>query len=421
MQTNSRSEQAFSEAKKTIPGGVNSPVRAFRSVGQTPRFIQSAKGSRIRDIDGNEYIDYVCSWGPCILGHAHEQVIAAVKEACDSGLSFGAPTEKETLLAEEIVQAVPAIEKVRLVSSGTEAVMSAIRAARGFTGRNKVIKFAGNYHGHSDGLLVRAGSGLMTEAIPDSSGVPAEYASCTLLADYNDKESVKQLFDQEKDTIAAVIVEPVAANMGVVPPAPGFLEFLREITQKNGALLIFDEVITGFRLAYGGAGAYYGVKPDMVTLGKIVGGGMPLAAYGGRADIMGVIAPDGPVYQAGTLSGNPVAVTAGLETLRILKAHPEIYTELDEKGQILEDAFRAAGKNVNRVGSLLSAFFTDQPVTDYRSAQTSDTKAFAQYFARMLEQGIYVAPSQFEAMFVSAAHTAEDIDTTVRAIKNSAL
>ena len=411
-----RSEAAFSEAKQYIPGGVNSPVRAFRSVGLTPHFIERAKGSRIWDIDGNEYIDYVCSWGPCILGHAHEQVVKAVQEACTYGLSYGAPTEKETELAKEIIEAVPAIEKVRLVSSGTEAVMSAIRAARGYTGRSKIIKFAGNYHGHSDGLLVKAGSGLMTESIPDSAGVPAEYASCTLTAQYNDPASVEKLFEEEKDAIAAVIVEPVAANMGVVPPAPGFLEFLRDITEQNGAVLIFDEVITGFRLAYGGAGEYFGVKPDMVTLGKIVGGGMPLATYGGKAEIMQVIAPEGPVYQAGTLSGNPLAVTAGLETLRILKKHPEIYAELDRKGQKLEEAFRAAGRNVNRAGSLLSAFFTEQPVTDYRSAQTADTKAFAAYFARMLEQGIYVAPSQFEAMFVSAAHTDEDIEATVQAI-----
>lgn len=411
-----RSQQAFEEAKQYIPGGVNSPVRAFRSVGLTPRYIAKAKGSRIWDIDGNEYIDYVCSWGPCILGHAHEQVIRAVKEACEYGLSYGAPTEKETALAREITEAVPAIEQVRLVSSGTEAVMSAIRAARGYTGRSRIIKFAGNYHGHSDGLLVKAGSGLMTESIPDSAGVPAEYAACTLLAEYNDPDSVEALFKQENGQIAAVIVEPVAANMGVVPPAPGFLTFLREITEQNKAVLIFDEVITGFRLGYGGAGEYFGIKPDMVTLGKIVGGGMPLAAYGGKKEIMQVIAPEGPVYQAGTLSGNPIAVTAGLETLRILKAHPEIYTEIDQKGQRLEEAFRAAGRQVNRVGSLLSAFFSEKPVTDYRSAQTSDTKAFAAYFARMLEQGICVAPSQFEAMFVSAAHSDEDIEETIRAI-----
>ena len=412
----SRSQQAFEEAKRFIPGGVNSPVRAFRSVGLTPRYIRKAEGSRIWDIDGNEYIDYVCSWGPCILGHAHEQVIAAVKEACAYGLSYGAPTEKETALARELAEAVPAIEQVRLVSSGTEAVMSAIRAARGYTGRSRIIKFAGNYHGHSDGLLVKAGSGLMTESIPDSAGVPEEYASCTLLAEYNDRDSVEALFKQENGQIAAVIVEPVAANMGVVPPAPGFLKFLREITEQNKAVLIFDEVITGFRLSYGGAGEYYGILPDMVTLGKIVGGGMPLAAYGGKKEIMQVIAPEGPVYQAGTLSGNPIAVTAGLETLRILKAHPEIYKVLDQKGQQIEEAFRAAGRNVNRVGSLLSAFFTEEPVTDYRSAQTSDTQAFATYFGRMLEQGIYVAPSQFEAMFVSIAHSDEDIEKTVRAI-----
>lgn len=412
---NTKSQKLFKEAQKYIPGGVNSPVRACRSVGKTPLFIEKAKGSYIYDADGNKYIDYVCSWGPCILGHANERVISAVKSACNLGLTFGAPTEKETELAKMIADAVPAIEKVRLVSSGTEAVMSAIRAARGYTSKNKIIKFKGNYHGHSDGLLVKAGSGLLTNSVPDSAGVPDGYAENTLLADYNNEKSVEDLF-KANDDIAAIVVEPVAANMGVVPPEKSFLEFLREITIKYNSILIFDEVITGFRIAYGGACEYYGVKPDMVTLGKIVGGGMPLAAYGGKADIMNIIAPAGNVYQAGTLSGNPAAVTAGIETLKILKSNPEIYTELDKKAQRIEAAFKNKGITVNRVGSLLSAFFTPKKVTDYNSALTADTRAYANYYSHMLSKGIYIAPSQFEAMFVSTAHTDEDIEKTINAI-----
>ncbi|MCM1115772.1 MAG: glutamate-1-semialdehyde 2,1-aminomutase [Clostridium sp.] len=412
---NEKSKALFNEAQKYIPGGVNSPVRAYRSVGQTPAFIEKAKGAYIYDADGNRYIDYVCSWGPCILGHANDRVINAVKAACENGLTFGAPTQKETVLAKMIADAVPAIEKVRLVSSGTEAVMSAIRVARGYTGKSKIIKFKGNYHGHSDGLLVKAGSGLLTESVPDSAGVPEGYAENTLLADYNDEKSVEDLF-KNNDDIAALIVEPVAANMGVVPPKKDFLQFLRDITEKHNALLIFDEVITGFRIAYGGAGEYYGVHPDLVTLGKIVGGGMPLAAYGGRADIMNVVAPVGNVYQAGTLSGNPIAVTAGIETLKILRDTPDIYKEIDVKAQKLETVYRNKGLTVNRVGSLLSAFFTKENVFDYNSALKSDTKAFANYFAQMLSQGIYIAPSQFEAMFVSSAHSDEDIEKTVNAI-----
>ena len=411
-----KSRACFEEAGKYIPGGVNSPVRAFRSVGRSPLFIERAQGSKIYDVDGNEFIDYVCSWGPCILGHGPERVVDGVKAVCEKGLSFGAPTGLEITLAKMITDAIDAIEQVRLVSSGTEAVMSAIRAARGYTGKNKIVKFTGNYHGHSDGLLVKAGSGLMTESVPDSAGVPKGYAAYTLTAEYNDKESVKRLFAAEKDDIAAVIVEPVAANMGVVLPGEGFLEFLRDITGKNGALLIFDEVITGFRLCYGGACDLFQIRPDLVTLGKIVGGGMPLAAYGGAREIMEVLAPGGAVYQAGTLSGNPVAVTAGIETLRELKSHPEIYSRIDESAMRLEEAFRRKGLQVNRAGSLLSAFFTDRPVTDYASALTCDTKKFADYFSGMLEAGIYVAPSQFEAMFVSAAHTQEDIRRTVQAI-----
>ena len=412
-----KSASLFSEAQQYIPGGVNSPVRAFKSVGGSPLFIKKAKGAYIFDEDGNRYLDYVCSWGPGILGHASERVIRAVKNACEDGLTFGAPTKKETELARMIVEFVPAAEQARLVSSGTEAVMSAIRLARGYTGRDKIIKFEGNYHGHSDGLLVKAGSGLLTELTPASAGVPEGYTKSTLLAKFNDEESVSELFSLYPDSIAAVIVEPVAANMGVVPPKEGFLEFLREITEKHGTVLIFDEVITGFRLALGGAGEYYGVKPDMVTLGKIVGGGMPLAAYCGRKDIMQCVAPVGPVYQAGTLSGNPVAVTAGIETLKILSNEREVYERLDRKTSVLEQAFKEKGLQVNRVGSLLSAFFTDVPVTDYETAKTSDTEAFAKYFSYMLENGIYVAPSQFEAMFISATHTDMDIERTAQVIR----
>ncbi|MGN0555234.1 MAG: glutamate-1-semialdehyde 2,1-aminomutase [Candidatus Fimenecus sp.] len=415
---NRKSKALFAEAQTVIPGGVNSPVRAFRAVGQTPLFIRKANGAYIYDADGNKYIDYVCSWGPCILGHANKTVIAAVQAACANGLSFGAPTEQETALAKMIADAVPAVETVRLVSSGTEAVMSAIRVARGYTGKDKIVKFKGNYHGHSDGLLVKAGSGLLTESVPDSAGVPKGYAENTLLAEYNSEQSVEDLF-RANDDIAAVVVEPVAANMGVVPPKPGFLPFLRDITEQHHALLIFDEVITGFRIAYGGAGVYYGVTPDLVTLGKIVGGGMPLAAYGGKREIMEVVAPIGTVYQAGTLSGNPVAVTAGLETLKILKDNPDIYKDLDRKAAKLEEAYRAKGLTVNRVGSLVSAFFTKDAVTDYNTAAQSDTKAFSAYFAQMLDSGIYVAPSQFEAMFVSAAHSDADIETTVQAIRHT--
>ena len=411
-----RSEELYERACKRMPGGVNSPVRSFRSVGKTPFFVEKAAGAFLIDVDHNRYLDYVCSWGPGILGHAHPAVVDAVRRACEKGLTYGAPTEKAVELAELGNESVPAKEMMRLVSSGTEACMSAIRAARGFTGRDKIVKFEGCYHGHSDGLLVKAGSGLMTESIPDSAGVPAGYAENTLLAVYNDTESVARLFDAYRDQIACVIVEPVAANMGVVPPAEGFLSFLRRITEENGALLIFDEVITGFRLALGGAQEYFGIRPDLSAFGKIIGGGMPLAAYGGRRDVMSCIAPLGPVYQAGTLSGNPIAVTAGLETLRQLIAHPELYRQIDEKAARLEAAYREKGLTVNRVGSLLSCFFTGDPVTDYRSALRSDTKAFASYFANMLERGIYVAPSQFEAMFVSAAHSDEMIERTCRAI-----
>lgn len=415
-----KSKTLFERAKKHIPGGVNSPVRAYGSVGRTPRFIASAKGDRIVDVDGNEYIDYVCSWGPGILGHAPEHVIKKVQEACELGLTYGAPTQKEVELAELIAELVPSMEVSRLVSSGTEAVMSAIRTARGYTERDKIIKFKGCYHGHSDGLLVKAGSAALTTSVPDSAGVPADYTKHTLVALYNDKKSVQDLFSANPGEIAAVIVEPVAANMGVVLPEQGFLEFLREITSRYGALLIFDEVITGFRLALGGAQEYFGVTPDLTTLGKIVGGGMPIGAYGGKAEIMRMISPDGPVYQAGTLSGNPIATAAGIETLKMLKENPDIYRDLETKTTRLAQTVKDAAKGkaaVNQIGSLMSIFFTDQNVTDYNSAVSSNLEAYASYFGYMLDRGIYLAPSQFEAMFVSDAHTDEDIARTCELLK----
>lgn len=416
------SKVLFEKSLEKIPGGVNSPVRAFCSVGGSPLFIKSANADRIYDVDGNEFIDYVCSWGPGILGHAHPQVIEAVKKACVDGLTFGAPTKKELELAELITDAMPSIEKVRLVNSGTEATMSAIRTARGYTGRDMIIKFRGNYHGHSDGLLVKAGSAALTTAVPDSAGVPASYTQNTLVAEYNNEDSVRELMEQYGENVAAIIVEPVAANMGVVPPKKGFLKFLRDITLKYETVLIFDEVITGFRLKFGGAQEYFGVKPDMTTLGKIVGGGMPIAAYGGKKEIMDRVSPTGPVYQAGTLSGNPIATTAGIETLKILKAHPEYYKQIDESAKKLADAYRKMAKekniplHVNQIGSLLSAFQTGEVVDDYDSALTSDTNAYTEYFWKMLDNGIYVAPAQFEAMFVSVAHTKEDIERTCEVI-----
>ena len=399
-----------------MPGGVNSPVRAFGSVGREPLYIAGSHGDRITDADGNEYIDYVCSWGPDILGHAHPAVIEAVKRACDNGLTYGACHEGEILLAEKIKDHYPSMELLRLVNSGTEAVMSAVRAARGFTGRERILKFEGCYHGHSDGLLVQGGSGLLTGSVPDSAGVPAGFTEATLLARYNDADSVQSLFEQYPDSIAAVIVEPAAANMGVVPPKDGFLESLREITEKNGALLIFDEVITGFRLAVGGAQEYYGIKPDMTVLGKIVGGGMPLAAYGGRKEIMEHVAPLGAVYQAGTLSGNPIATAAGIAQITQIEQTPNLYSELDRKAGILENAATKAGLNVNRVGSLMTVFFTDKTVTDYDTAQTADRAQYAKYFTYLLENGIYAAPSQFEAMFVSYSHIDKDIEKTAEII-----
>jgi glutamate-1-semialdehyde 2,1-aminomutase len=417
-----KSKELFERACRVIPGGVNSPVRAFRSVGGTPLFIDRAKGSRIYDADGNEFIDYVGSWGPAILGHAREEVIEAVTKACEKGLTYGAPTKKEVLLAELITEFMPAMQQVRLVSSGTEAVMSAIRVARGFTGRDMLIKFRGCYHGHSDGLLVKAGSAALTNAVPDSAGVPASYTRNTLLADYNDEKSVEDLFEQYGKDIAAVIVEPVAANMGVVLPKKGFLQFLRRITKENNALLIFDEVITGFRLAPGGAAEYFHIEPDLVTLGKIVGGGMPIGAYGGRREIMQVVSPLGGVYQAGTLSGNPIATAAGIATLGILRSNPQIYVNLERKARMLSKAFqtKALSKKVcvNQIGSILSPFFTDTEVTDYESALTSDGREYAEYFHYLLEHGIYAAPSQFEAMFISDAHSEQDIQAACEIIRD---
>jgi glutamate-1-semialdehyde 2,1-aminomutase len=390
-------------------------------VGRTPRFIASAKGDRITDVDGNEMIDYVCSWGPGILGHAYPEVIEKVKEACDCGLTYGAPTAREVELAELIAELVPSMQVSRLVSSGTEAVMSAIRVARGYTGRDKIIKFRGCYHGHSDGLLVKAGSAALTTSVPDSAGVPADYTKNTLLANYNDKQSVEELFAANPDDIAAVIVEPVAANMGVVLPEADFLPFLREITNRYGALLIFDEVITGFRLAPGGAQEYFKVLPDLTTLGKIVGGGMPVGAYGGREEIMRMVSPDGPVYQAGTLSGNPIATAAGLATLKILAEDTSIYDRLEQKTKELAQAVKAAAKGnvtVNQIGSLMSIFFTAHDVKNLSDAELSDTKAYADFFGYLLDRGIYTAPSQFEAMFVSDAHTEEDIQKTIQIMQD---
>lgn len=416
-----KSKLLFEKAKKYMPGGVNSPVRAYGAVGRTPRFIASAKGDRITDVDGNEMIDYVCSWGPGILGHAHPRVVQKVKEACDLGMTYGAPTMREVQMAELLAKLVPSMEVSRLVNSGTEAVMSAIRVARGFTRRDKIVKFRGCYHGHFDGLLVKAGSAALTTSLPDSAGVPADFTKHTLIADYNDMESVKKLFEANKEEIAAVIVEPVAANMGVVLPDKDFLPFLREITLQYGALLIFDEVITGFRIALGGAQEFYGITPDLTTLGKIIGGGMPVGAYGGRADLMRMVSPDGPVYQAGTLSGNPIATAAGLETLTILMEDTSIYERLEKKGQALAQAVRkAAGDkvSVNQIGSLFSIFFTPGGVHNYVEAAGSDTDLYADYFGSMLEHGIYVAPSQYEAMFVSDAHTEEDIKKTCGILEN---
>lgn len=415
-----RSEVLFEKAEGLIPGGVNSPVRAFGSVGVTPRFITKANRQHIYDVEGEKYTDYVGSWGPMILGHNHPAVYEAVMEAAKNGLSFGAATEREVEMAELICSIVPSVEMVRMVNSGTEAVMSCIRAARGYTGRDKVIKFAGCYHGHSDAMLVKAGSGVMTAGVPDSAGVPAACAADTLTADYNDLESAVRLFEDHKGEIAALILEPVAANMGIAEPQEGFLKGLRKLCDEHGAVLIFDEVITGFRLSLGGAQELYGVRPDMTTFGKIIGAGMPVGAYGGKREIMRMIAPVGSVYQAGTLSGNPVAMAAGLAQLRYLQAHPEVYTHVNRLGQRLRDGLQSAAPQytVNGVGSLGCLFFTGNPVFDYSSAKTADTAMFGRYFKHMLEHGIYLAPSQFEAIFLSDAHTDADIDYLTDTVKS---
>ena len=414
----SKSEALFTEAQKYIPGGVNSPVRAFRSVGGTPPFIARGQSARVWDVDGNEYIDYLGSWGPLVLGHSHPAVVEAIKKSAESGTSFGAPVEQEVELAKIICDQLPSVESVRLVSSGTEACMSAIRLARAFTNRDKIIKFAGCYHGHADGLLVKAGSGALTHGIPTSAGVPESYASETLVADYNNIESVDKFFTANPKSIAAVIIEPVAGNMGVIPPSPGFLDGLRRITKNNGALLIFDEVITGFRVGPSGAQGLFGITPDITTMGKIIGGGLPVGAYGGRKDIMEMVAPLGAMYQAGTLSGNPLAVSAGIATLTELQK-PGVFKKLEEMAERLTEgltkAFQAAEipSSINRVGSMFTGFFNDGPVTTLEDAEGSDTEMYGRYFHAMQENGVYIAPSQFEAGFVSTAHTEADIDATV--------
>ncbi len=417
-----QSTSLFERAKQVIPGGVNSPVRAFRGVGGTPRFIASAKGAMLTDADGNNYIDYVGSWGPMILGHAHDEVIAAIQQAATRGTSYGAPTELEIQLAEEVIEAFPSIEKLRLTSSGTEATMSALRVARGFTGRPKIVKFEGCYHGHGDSLLVKAGSGVATLGLPDSPGVLPEVAANTITVPFNDTAALEQVFDEVGNQIACVIIEPVVGNMGCVPPQPGYLQAVRAITEKHGAVLIFDEVMTGFRVALGGAQQLYGIKPDMTCLGKIIGGGLPVGAFGGRREIMDVVAPVGPVYQAGTLSGNPLAVTAGLTTLRLLKSldpYPQLERATAKLVEGLTGAANEAGIQTisNRVGSMFTSFFTSEPVTDWTTASQSNREAFGRFFHAMLDEGVYLAPSQFEAGFVSIEHTGDIIERTIEAAR----
>lgn len=415
----SRSDELFAAAKQVMPGGVNSPVRAFLAVEGTPRFIKRAEGTTLYDVDGRKYTDYIGSWGPMLLGHNHPDIRHAVEEAIGSGLSFGAATEIEVEMAQLICDLIPSIDMVRMVNSGTEAVMSAIRVARGYTGRDKIIKFEGCYHGHCDAMLVKAGSGVMTSGVPNSAGVPAGCAQDTLTAVYNDIQSVEKLFDENMGQVAAVIIEPVAANMGVVLPKEGFLEKLRTLCDRNGALLIFDEVITGFRLGIDGAQGLFGIKPDLTTFGKIIGAGMPVGAYGGRRDIMEMVAPVGSVYQAGTLSGNPVAMAAGITQLRILKSHPEIYTTIHKRADQLFGGLKkiAAASSVpavvNHIGSLGCVFFSEEPVVDYTTAKKADTQSYKAYFHHMLDSGIHLAPSQFEAMFISYAHSEDDIDYTL--------
>ena len=418
-----RSDELFSKAIELIPGGVNSPVRAFRGVGGTPRFIKSARGATITDVDGRTYIDYVGSWGPMILGHADEEVVAALQEVAAGGTSFGAPTELEVNLAQEVVDAVPSIEMVRMVSSGTEATMSAIRLARGVTGRTKLVKFEGCYHGHGDSLLVKAGSGVATLGLPDSPGVPAALAQNTITVPFNNVAALEEVFAEHND-IAAVIIEPVVGNMGCVPPQPGYLEAVRKLTKASGTLLIFDEVMTGFRLARGGAQELYAISPDITTLGKIIGGGLPVGAYGGSREIMNNIAPAGPIYQAGTLSGNPLSMTAGLVTLRRLR-DKSVYEQLDNASRKLCEGLSAAANEagiktvINRVGSMWTSFFTQEPVIDWNTSNLSSREQYGKFFHAMLEEGVYLAPSQFEAAFVSLAHTDEIIDQTIRAARKS--
>ena len=420
-----RSDELFAKASELIPGGVNSPVRAFRGVGGTPRFIKSARGAHITDVDGRTYIDYVGSWGPMILGHADPEVVAALQEVAAGGTSFGAPTELEVDLAQEVVDAVPSIEMVRMVSSGTEATMSAIRLARGVTGRTKLVKFEGCYHGHADSLLVKAGSGVATLGLPDSPGVPAALAENTITVPFNNAAALEEVFSEHKD-IAAVIIEPVVGNMGCVPPLPGYLETVRKLTQANGALLIFDEVMTGFRVAFGGAQELYNIKPDLTTMGKIIGGGLPVGAYGGSKEIMELVAPLGPMYQAGTLSGNPLAMAAGCAMLKQLRDRKaEIYPRLEKLSGELVEGVAAAARDAgvplahNRVGSMFTWFFQQGPVTDWESAAKSDTEAFGKFFGEMLDRGVYLPPSQYEAAFLGAAHSEDDVQKTIQAAKLS--
>ena len=424
MKKHSNSEKLFRKARKIIPGGVNSPVRAFKAVGNNPLFIEKAKGSRIYDADGNSYIDYVLSWGPMILGHAHPRVVSALKKAVGKGTSYGAPTALEIELAELVLQVFPSMDKIRMVNSGTEATMSAIRVARGFTNRDKIIKFEGCYHGHADGLLVKAGSGAMTFGLPDSPGVPKSYARNTITLPFNDIQAFRSMIQKEGKDIACVILEPVVGNIGCVLPKPGFLEAIRKLTRQYGIVLIFDEVMTGFRVSFGGAQAYFGIKPDMTCLGKVIGGGLPVGAYGGKKEIMSMVSPEGPVYQAGTLSGNPLAMTAGIETIREL-SRPGTYKTLETRSAMLEEGLVDAAKKEGvktrfyRAGSMFCTYFTDADVTDYASAKEADTQKFSQFFLEMLEQGVNLAPSQFEAGFISLAHSDRDIEATIEAAYKS--
>lgn len=419
-----KSNRLYKRACEIIPGGVNSPVRAFRAVGGNPIFIDRAKGSKIYDVDGNAYIDYVLSWGPLILGHSHPKVVHALKKAAEKGTSYGAPTPLEIELAELVLKVYPSMDKVRMVNSGTEATMSAIRVARGFTGRDKIIKFEGCYHGHADGLLVKAGSGATTFGVPDSPGVPKSYAKNTITLPFNDISALHSVIKNEWKSVACVIVEPVVGNIGCVLPMPGFLESLRKLTKKFGIVLIFDEVMTGFRVAFGGAQAYYGIAPDMTCLGKVIGGGLPVGAYGGKKEIMSMVSPEGPVYQAGTLSGNPLAMTAGIETLRILSKE-NTYNRLENTGALLEEGLADAAKKAGvkarfyRAGTMFCTYFTNTDVIDYKTAKTSDTARFSRFFSAIIKKGIYIAPSQFEAGFISLAHTEKDIEKTVKAAYES--